>query len=405
MAFFTYEAINKDGETVFGDINASNQEEVVGMLSRKRLTPVRIEIKQLKASGFAQANISFERFTALDRIILVRNLATTVKAGLSILESIEILIADATKNITRQILTSARGNIQNGQSLSKTFEDNEKYFPAIFVGMIRAGELSGQLDRTLDELTRNLVKEYDLVKKVKSALAYPVILLVASAGIVGLLLTFVLPKLIKTFTQNRVELPLSTKILVAASNALTYSYLLDLAVIVALGFGLMFLRKSRPGQRALSWLSFKLPVVRNLIKKIILVRFTRILGSLLSSALPIEEALLLSANSLGNHLYREAIEESVREIKNGLPLSESLRKTPDLFPHFLTSLVAVGEKTGTLDEVLKTFADFYEDDVDGALKDLTTFLEPMMLLIMGLIVGGIALSVLMPIYKLVGNFV
>jgi len=405
MPYFTYEAINRDGETVTADINAANQEDVVAVLSRKRLTPVRIEVKQSNTTGFGQVNISFERFTSLDRIILVRNLATTVKAGLSILEGIEILIADATKKITRQILTSARSNIQNGQSLSKTFEDNEKYFPSIFVGMIRAGEVSGQLDHTLDELSHNLVKEYNLVKKIKSALAYPVILLVASAGIVGLLLTFVLPRLIKTFTQNKVELPLSTKILVAASNALTYSFILDAVVIIALGFGVWFLRKSRPGKRALSWLGFKLPVVRNLIKKIILVRFTRILGSLLSSALPIEEALLLSANSLGNHRYQEAIVASVKEIKSGLPLSESLRKSPELFPHFLTSLIAVGEKTGTMDEVLKTFADFYEDDVDSALKDLTTFLEPIMLLIMGLIVGGIALSVLMPIYKLVGNFV
>lgn len=405
MPFFLYEAINPEGETIRSELAAASQEEVVAILSRKRLLPIKIEVKELGGRSFNPAKITFERFTSLDRIMLVRNLATTVKAGLSLLASLDILIADAGKEVVRRILTTARLNIQNGQSLSLTFEQYPQYFPHIFVGMIKAGEASGQLDKSLSELSDQLSKELNLAKKVKSALAYPVILLFASVGIVFLLLTFVLPRLVKTFAQSNVELPLLTRILVKLSEWLTYSFLLDVAVMAALIGGFVALRRTAAGRRGLSFLAFRLPVARELVKKVILVRFSRTLGSLISSALPIEQALELTARSLGNVRYEAALLAVITDIKNGVSLSESLHKDPELFPRFLVSLVAVGEKTGTLDEVLKTYADFSEDDVDSALKDLATFLEPLMLLLMGVIVGAIALSVLMPIYKLVGNFV
>lgn len=403
MAIFIYEAVNKKGQVSRGEINAVNQEEVVANLLKKRLTPVVIEDKrELKH----QLNTAlFERFTSLDRIIIIRNLSATLRAGLSLNEALDILIADASKQVIADFLTAAKVNVLNGQQLSKTFEQHPKLFSPIIIGMIKAGEISGQLDKTLNELSQHMIKEHNLVKKVKSALAYPAILLVASIGIVVLLLVFVLPRLTKTFAQSKVDLPIITKILVKLSEIITFNFYLDFGFLVLVFWFFSYFRKTNIGHRFFARLLFFFPASRNLVKKIVLVRLTRTLSSLIASALPISESLELTASAVGNEYYARAVLAANEAIRSGMQLSESFRKYPKLFPRFLTSLVAVGEKTGTLEEVLKTFADFYEEEADGALKDLTTFLEPVMLLIMGLIVGLIAVSILMPIYQLVGNFV
>ena len=404
MPIFYYEATDKDGEEVNGEINATTEAEAVGVLSRKKFAISLIQEKSARAGHGLEIHL-FERFTTLDRIIIVRNLAVTIKAGLSILESLEILINDATKRIIKEVLLSAKGNVQNGQPFSKTFEEYKKYFPPIFVGMVKAGELSGQLDKSLEELSRHMNKEYALIKKVKSALAYPIILLLASAGIVGLLLGFVLPRLTKTFAQSNMTLPAVTRGLIYLSKLVSYSFWLDAGIIFAIVFFFGAFRKTALGRKFFSWLVLKIPVAKNLFKKVILVRFTRTLGSLIASGLSIIESLQLSSRVVDNYYYETAIADSINDVQNGIPFSECLRRHKDLFPNFLTSLLTVGEKTGSLETVLKTFSDFYDDEVDNALKDLTTFLEPVLLLLMGLIVGLIAIAILMPIYQMVGSFV
>ena len=405
MSLFVYEAIDDDGRLVTSEINSLNKEEVVNSLTQKHLTPIKIELKGINGSISPIASKAlFESFTALDKIILVRNLAATIKAGLSLSEALEILVADTTKNVVKTFLLEAQLNVLNGQPLSRVFEKNSKYFSPIFVGMIKAGESSGRLDKSLEELNRHLNREYRLVKKIKAALTYPIILIVATIGIVVVMLTFVLPKLSKSFAQNNVKLPPITQILVNISNVLTFSPILDVIFLFGIIGGIMYFRKSATGKKFISWLGFKIPIVNNLIKKIVLVRFSRTLGGLISGALSISEALTLTAKAVGNDKYEAAINQANVDIKNGIALSKALKNSPKLFPNFLVSLVAVGEKTGTLDKVLKNFSDFYEDDVNIALKDLTTFLEPLLLLFMGLVVGMVALSVLLPIYSMVGTF-
>ena len=388
-----------------GETNAPDSEGVAATLAQKQLLPVKIELKsELNTnSSFSSKNI-LERFTVQDRIALIRNLAATIKAGLSLNEALDILIGDATKPIVKVFLLDAQLSIQNGQPLSAVFAKNSHYFPPLFVGMIKAGEASGRLDNALEDLSQHLTKEYKLIRKVKSALAYPLILLVSSLGIISMMLIFVLPKLSKSFAQNNIQLPFLTKILMDVSNALTYSFLLDITVLIGLAAFFVYFAKSKRGKKVLSYLAFHLPAVKNLVRKIILVRFSRTLGSLIDSALSISESLNLTASAVSNPNYQAAILRADKEIKNGIPLSVSLKNEANLFPKFLTSLVAVGERTGSTGKVLKNFADFYDDDVDGALKDLTTFLEPLLLLFMGLMVGTIAVAILMPIYQMVGDF-
>ena len=369
------------------------------------MTPIKIELKgnEQKAKSLGQTAI-FEKFTSLDKIILIRNLAATIKAGLSLSEALEIMVEDTTKGVVKKFLEEAQLSVMNGQPLSGVFEKHDKIFSPIFAGMIKAGESSGMLDRSLEELNHHLDREYKLLKEVKAALTYPAILIVATIGIVIIMLTFVLPRLSKSFAQNNVKLPFLTQMLVNISGAMTYSVWLDAFVVLCFVGLAYYFKKSKKAQKLLSRFLFKVPVVKNLIKKIVLVRFSRTLGSLISGALSITDSLNLTARAVSNERYETAIMNADADIKNGVPFSKALKNSPNLFPNFLISLVAVGEKTGTLDKVLKNFADFYEDDVSVALKDLTTLLEPLLLLFMGAVVGLIALSVLLPIYSMVGNF-
>ncbi len=401
---YIYEATDRTGVVIRGEFEASGKEGVMEYLLRKDFIPVRVEEKESVKGMKGLSTHLFQGITPLDRILLVRNLAITIKAGVSIVEALDILSADATKASIKEFLISAKLNLQNGQPLSATFNTQKKVFPSIFNGMLKAGEASGKLDDTLVELSRYLTREYNLKKKVKSALAYPAILLAASAGVITLLLVFVLPRLTKTFKQSGADLPFLTRILVKISEAVTYSYLLDIILIGILAAVTIYMKRTAWGRSLVIRLLFRVPVTREVVRKIALVRFTRTLGSLIGSGLSIMESLELAAESVGNELYISAIRKVIEQIKSGVPLSRALGNYPELFPHFLTSLIMVGERTGSVEYILKTFSDFYDSEINYTLKSLTTFLEPVLLLCMGAIIGTIALSILMPIYQLVSKF-
>ncbi len=402
---YIYEASDKEGAILKGKIEAETRGAVIEYLEKKELIPVSIE-REGEEKGIQILSLNlFETVKPIDRVLLVRNLAAAIKAGLNIIEALDVLISDAAKNIIKKILNQAKFNLQNGQALSATFAYYKKYFPPVFVGLIRAGEASGRLESTLDELGQHLSKEYNLTRKVKSALAYPVVLLTASVAVVIMLLTFVIPRLAKSFKMSKTELPFITKALIAISNVLTYSYILDIAVIAALIWFFAYFRTTAMGRRVFLKILLKIPVARDLVKKVALVRLTRTLGSLISSGTTIIEALGFSADAVGNETYKKVILSSSEQVRSGIPLSKAFGENSELFPRLLINMMAVGEKTGTLEKVLKTFSDFYDEEVDHTLKDLTTFIEPILLLFMGLIIGTIALSILLPIYQLVGKFV
>jgi len=400
---FTYEASDKQGTVVKGDLEAANKRAVVEYLQAKELVPVTIIDRAAEVSTGVLAGSLFETVTAQDQILLIRNLGASIKAGLALVESLEILIADTTKRLMQTILTQAKVNLENGLPLSQTFRSYPKYFPAVFVGLLRAGEASGQLERSLDELGHHLSREYNLSRRIRSALAYPVLLIVASIGVVVLLLVFVLPRLTKAFKQTGSDLPFVTRMLVVASNILTYSWIIDALAVAALIWFFVFFRQTQRGRRLFLGIGMRVPVVRELIKKIALVRFARTLGGLVGGGISIVEALTLTAESVGNHYYEEPILRAAEEIKSGVPLSKTFGAYPQLFPRFLVSLVGVGERTGTLETILKNLADFYDEEVDTSLKDLTNFIEPILLLVMGVVIGAIALAILLPIYRLVGT--
>ncbi|MBI5077803.1 MAG: type II secretion system F family protein [Candidatus Yonathbacteria bacterium] len=405
MAIFIYEVYNSDGAIVRGEYEAITRDEVVEYLLRRDLTPISVTPLSGGKKRFNLSITFFEKITPVDILFLVRNLSATVKAGLSIVEALDILIADTEKKVMKNMLREVQASVKNGQPLSSGFENYANAFPPIFLGMLRAGESSGQLDRTLDELAKYLAKEFALRSKVKSALMYPIILLVASIGVVSLLLIFVLPRLTKAFESSGVKLPLVTKFFLSLSNMMTYSFLLDGAILIFLIWFFLYFRTTRIGKKFFFWFISHIPVASELVKKVALVRFSRTLGNLMASGLSAVGSLESSAHSIGNQKYETAILAVVDDVKNGVSISDALVKFPELFPRLLESLTIVGERTGSLSSILITFSDFYEEDVDNKLKDLTAVLEPVLLLIMGLLVGSIAFSIILPIYQLVGHFI
>jgi type II secretory pathway component PulF len=406
MSTYLYEAYDKDNQISHGQHEASSREEVVEHLAKHSLTPISIEAIRTKRAQTGILSIQlFESLNSVDIMFLVRNLSTTVKAGLSVVESLDILIQDTGKKLMKKILEEAQAMIKNGKSLSAAFEAHKESFPAIFIGMVKAGEVSGKLDNTLAELARYLSKEYALRSKVKSALTYPIILLCASTVVVILMLVFVLPKLTKSFISSGVKLPWITKAFLFISQMLTWSFILDIVVVAGLIWFFLYFRRTKTGKKFFFFIISHTPVASKLVKKIALVRFTRIFGNLIASGLSVIDSIEIASQSINNQSYTHALEKTVTDIRNGVSVSGALSKYPELFPRLLISLIVVGERTGTLEEILITFSDFYEEEVDNTLKELTSVLEPVLLLVMGLMIGSIAVSIILPIYQLVGHFV
>ncbi|MCX6755019.1 MAG: type II secretion system F family protein [Candidatus Nomurabacteria bacterium] len=406
MSIYLYEAYNKNNEIIKGNYEASSKEEIVEYLSKRYLIPISIEdiSKNVKNKGLLSIDL-FSSIGSTDIMFLVRNLATTIKAGLSIVESLDILKKDTKNKLMQKILEKSQAMVINGQSFSSSFGEYKNLFPPIFFGMIKAGEVSGNLSKKLGELAVYFSKENTLRNRVKSALTYPIILLIASTIVVSLMLIFVLPKLATSFIASNIQLPLITRFFLAVSKILTWSFTADLIVIGLLIWFFTYFRTTKIGKKFFFYIISHLPVADDLIKKIALVRFSRTFGSLIGSGLSVIEALSISAESIDNHNYTIAIEKTIEDIKNGIPISVALGKFPKLFPNLLISLITVGEKTGSLEEILITFSDFYDEEVDNKLKELASILEPVLLLIMGFMIGAIAISIIVPIYQLVGHFV
>jgi len=403
---FIYKALTKEGRETQGELQAVNRQVAIEYLQRDNLTPLFIEEKgsfeKRKASIF---NFTFgNRVAALDRMFLTRHLSAILKSGINLREALEILEDDVQKPIMKKILKDARINLERGQPLSVTFQAYEKHFSSVFIGLVKAGEVSGNLEGTLENLGMQLQRDYDLKKRVQSAMIYPLILLGASSLIVVLLLTFVMPRLIKALTQAKVVLPLITRILIGLSKILSASPILTVIVFLALIVSAIIFFQNKQGRQFFILIMERLPISKDLIKKLALSRFAITLRNLLNSGVSAVEALNITAKTIGNEKYERALLDIETELRKGAPLHEVFKKRSELFPQLVTSVITVGERTGTLERSLLLISNYYNEEVDRVLKNLVSLLEPILLIIMGAIVAAIALSILLPIYQLVSSF-
>ncbi|PIR86692.1 MAG: hypothetical protein COU11_04245 [Candidatus Harrisonbacteria bacterium CG10_big_fil_rev_8_21_14_0_10_49_15] len=400
---FHYTASTQEGKVIAGNQEAQNTAELLSILASKGLRP--ISLKRLGAGETSESKpkIFGKKITITDKIFLTKYLAVMLNVGIDLFQAINILLADFEKSTLRVLLGEVREALENGQPFYTTFEKYPQYFSPVFINLVKAGEQSGNLDNVFQTLSDNLTQEKELRGKVKGAMVYPMLLMVLSFGILIFLTTFALPKLAKVFDGGGFEPPAFSRIVFGVGLFINQYLWIILGVIVFGGIILFLFSRSYAGRRFFSSVLTRLPIIRNIAFHMAIQRFANTLSSLLKAGVPIVEAIRITANTVGYVPIRDALLRIADEgVVKGVSLGDAFRRE-SAFPFVVVNLVAISEQAGHLDEVLETLSHFYESEIDASLKAAVSFIEPVMLMGIGLVIGTIALSIIVPVYQLVGE--
>jgi len=401
MKIFNYKAKDKDGKTIKGVIEAINEKQAAGLLRDQGLTIIFILPKT--ESFFSSFKKLFTKISENDVVTFTRQLSTMINAGLPLTEAL-IILRDQTKNyLMAGVVDDLLGQVRGGSSLANAIEGHPKVFPKVYVALIRAGEAAGVLDKVSLRLADTLEKNREFKSKTKGALVYPAIISVAMIGVMVVMMVFVFPKLTAMYKDFNVPLPAPTLILMKVSELSVKFFPLILALILGLTFLLQKFLKTEKGRLVFSQLIFKIPLIGSLQKQINLTEFTRTLGLLVGTGIPIIEALNIVSEAVSNAVYQRAIKEAALEVERGLALAIPISQNPD-FPAIVGQMIKVGEESGKMDEVLGKLSRFFEAEAEHLIKGLTTAIEPIIMIILGLGVGFLVISVILPIYNLTGQF-
>lgn len=393
---FTYKAKNKLGEVTKGVINAENPEAAQTVLREKDLFVVEIKgVKKKFSDKYFKKGIPIK-----DKIIFTEQLGIMIKSGISIIDGLRALEEETDNNGFSLIIQEIISDIEGGTPFSQALDKYPQAFSEIYVNMIKSGEQSGKIDVVLLRLASQLDKEYELKRKIKGALAYPIFVMIALVAVLVLIITFVIPQLKLVFDDAGVSLPLLTRMLISLSAFLQKDGLLVLAVLILLVIAGVRFRKTESGRKLFDTLILKIPVFGLLLKKSYMAQFTRTFASLVASGLPLMDVFRVAGKTTGNILYEKEIALMAIEIKAGQSISETLKKS-ELMPKMVGQLASVGEKSGNIDEVFDTLADFFDRDVDNITSNLSTLLEPIIMVVMGVGIGLVIVAVFQPIYGLV----
>jgi len=335
-----------------------------------------------------------------EKLFFVQNLSIMLKAGISLSVALKTLAKQTSNKRFAAIINDVSKNVEKGINFTESLRPHEKIFGQLFISMIESGEISGKLEDVLKRLYIQFKKNHELVSKVKGALTYPAVILVAMTGIGTFMMIVVVPKITVMFKDFNAELPLPTKLLMKFSDSLISYGLLYLIGLVILIIILVQLGKTDKGKYFFHGLLLKLPIFSPIIKKINLARFARTISSLLKTDIMIIKSFQITANVLGNIYYRDALNEMSNKIKKGGTINEVISNYPQLFPPVVTQMISVGEETGELDYILEELAEFYESEIDQIMNNLPAIIEPILILVLGLVVGGMAVAVIMPMYSL-----
>lgn len=401
---FHYIASQANGKIVESEFDAAGPAEILEYLAGQGLRPV--SIKAVKGLNEAGKSFIFNKGINInDKVFLTKYLSLMLKVGTNLFAAINILIADMDKPSMKALLIEIRSTLEKGKPFYSVFLKYPKYFSAVFVNLIKAGETSGNLDTVFQDLSTSLEKEQDLRRKVRAALIYPIILLGASFGLLLLLVTFAIPRLAKIFSTFSAKPPLFSRIVISTGLFINDYVFVILFLIAALGIGgWLFFGRTITGKKIAYQFYTKLPVIKNVLKQTSLQRFAATLSSLLKAGLPILDAIEITAQTVGSEPMKEALIRVSREgVSKGLTLGEAFRREP-IFPKIVVNLIAISEKAGHIENILGILADFYSGEVEASVKSMVGFLEPIMLLAIGLVIGTIAIAVIVPIYQMVGQF-
>jgi len=404
MATFAYSGRSRAGQTVTGERIAETMDAAISALRREQIQVTQINPVKAKAEAAAKApkKLKDKGASAKDLAVFTRQFSVMIGAGLPLVQCLEILGTQAEDKNFGAVILATRSDVESGASLADAMKKHPKTFDSLFTNMIAAGEAGGILDAILKRLATYIEKAVKLQGQVKSAMIYPVAIIVIAGVVVGLILWKVIPTFASLFAGLGADLPLPTRIVIGLSNALVRYGAFMIAGTVGLSFGLKSYYATPAGRRVVDGIVLKLPVLGLLMRKIAVARFCRTLSTLLGSGVSILEALDITAKTAGNAVIEDAIYVTRRSIEGGETIAAPLKQTA-VFPPMVVQMISVGEATGALDTMLGKIADFYEEEVDVAVAGLLTLLEPIMIAGLGGVVGGIVIAMYMPIFALISN--
>jgi len=400
---YSYKAKDKDGGLKFGEISAKNRSKLIAKLNNTGLTLVAVQESKKEKGKDIEISKILKRVGIVDKMLFTRHLGVMLRAGLSFSRATTVLAEQTENAYFKEILESVREDIQKGNQLADSLEKYPKVFSGLFVNMVRVGELGGNLEEVLDILYIQLKKEHELTSRVKGAMTYPAVIVFAMVVIGVLMMVFVVPSILKVFTETGAELPTSTKMIVFLSESFQNHGLLILAGVIILAVTFVKIIKTKTGKKKFDFFLLHLPAIGKIVSKINMARFSRTLSSMISSGVSIVKALDIISETLGNTYYKDSVKDACQEVQKGIALSEVIRRYDSLYYPLMLNMIEVGEETGTLQETLKQVSEFYEDEVEQVTSNMSSIIEPVLMLVIGGAVGFFAVSMIQPMYSVMGS--
>ncbi|NNE08877.1 MAG: type II secretion system F family protein [Gemmatimonadetes bacterium] len=392
---FTWQGKNSAGEAVSGELTVENRSELQSILRKRRIITSSVTEKRVKKDKKRKGKIGTK-----DLAIFTRQFATMINAGLPIIQCLDTLAKQVTKENFRDVIAAVQKDVESGSTLAEGLSKHKEIFPDLYVSMVEAGELGGILDVILLRLATFLEKLDALKRKVQTAMMYPSVVLIIALLATSFLLIFIIPTFAKLFSDFGGELPLPTKIVMVLSDFLRTKWFLIIGVITGIVWSFKKYRKTEKGKFKTDQILLNMPAIGDIIRKAAVARFTRTLGTLISSGVPILDGLNITAKTSGNQVVHDAIMATRSSIREGQTIAEPLRHS-GVFPPMVVQMISIGEDTGALDNMLEKIADFYEEEVDTAVDGLTSIIEPIMIVFMGGMVGTMVVAMYLPIFKMV----
>ncbi|MCX8008330.1 MAG: type II secretion system F family protein [Patescibacteria group bacterium] len=399
MPTFIYNARDKEGKKISGLVEAPNQKVAANLLREKHFVIINLSQRSEKIT-LERLFKKFRKISLNEKANFTRQFSTLISSGLSIPEALSIIRSQTENSRMINLLLDIENTITSGGTLANAFEKHSDVFSKTYVALIKAGEASGELDKVLNRLAETQEKEREFKAKVKSAMIYPIIIIIGMVIVIFIMITFVIPKLTEMYNDFGLSLPFTTQILISISNFFSSYWWIIIFLFFGLGYFLIKWKKTPVGEIIIDQISLKIPVFGNLQRMILLTEFSRTFGMLMNSGIHVLDGLSFLEGSIGNSLYRRALSEISKKIEKGFSMGETFAQYTTLFPTIVSQMIKVGEETGKLDETLDKLSTYFEKESEYMVKNLTTVIEPVIMVILGLGVGFIVFSIITPIYSL-----
>lgn len=394
---FIYRAATETGEVEEGIYEATSEQEVLAMLKNSKYIPISIE---MKVEEKPVSSYLTKKVTKKDIAIFCRQFYTMLNAGVSIVKCLNILEIQTENKVVRNAAGDVSENVQKGMTLSEAMRKHTNVFPSLLINMVEAGEVSGSLDVIMERMAIHYEKENKIENKIKGAMVYPIVLGVVSIAVVIFLLVAVMPTFVGMFESSGMELPAPTRILLNISDSLQNQWYIYIGAIILLVFAIWYLKQKESGRLFIDGLKLRLPIIKDTNIKIATSRFTRTLSTLLSSGIPLIQALDVVSKIVNNQVLSNRLQNAKEEVRKGIPLSRSVKEVK-VFPPMVDSMIKIGEESGSLDDILNKSADFYDEEVEVAIQKMTEMLQPLLVVVMALMVGYIVIAMALPMFDMV----